>query len=173
MDIIWGSPLLGYAGILFTAFTSTLSHFDLYFFLWFSVTTMHWHPKTSVMYTPLRGFRIMPADVIVTWGLGDKVFKRLHFPLNYLDFLKIQNSTDPESVICIHVACHIWELPGNCHDFTRVMVFYLFCRRSMRILFAVVFVTYYIKYIYSLMIFIFDNHRVIMFWNYLATFIYR
>ena len=42
---------------------------------------------------------------------------------------------------------HLWKLPGNYRDFVRVMVFHLFCRRSMRILVTVVFC--HLLYIYT------------------------
>ena len=58
---------------------------------------------------------------------------------------------------------HIWELPGNYHDFIVVMVFYLFCQRTKRILVTVItgFKIYIL--IQSLMLFISENNRVILF----------
>ena len=42
---------------------------------------------------------------------------------------------------------HRWDLPGNFRDFMRVMVFYLFCQRSMRIIVTVDFC--HLVYIYT------------------------
>ena len=58
---------------------------------------------------------------------------------------------------------HRWELPGNYRDFIVVMVFYLFCRRTKRILVTAItgFKIYIL--IQSLMLFILENNRVIVF----------
>ena len=45
---------------------------------------------------------------------------------------------------------HRCELPGNYRDFIRVMVFYLFCWRNMRIFFTAVFYTLYIYMVVNL-----------------------
>ena len=67
---------------------------------------------------------------------------------------------------------HIWELPGNYRGFIVVVVFYLFCWRTKRILVTPItdFKVYIL--IQSLMLFISENNRVICFWNYHGTFIY-
>ena len=58
---------------------------------------------------------------------------------------------------------HRWELPGNYRDFIEVMVFYLFCWRTKRII--VTAITGYKIYllIQSLMLFISENNRVTFF----------
>ena len=58
---------------------------------------------------------------------------------------------------------HRWELPGNYRDFIVVMVFYLFCWKTKRIL--VTPITDFKMYILiqSLMLFIQENNRVIVF----------
>ena len=58
---------------------------------------------------------------------------------------------------------HGCELLGKYHDFVRVMVSYLFCRRSMIILATIFFSPVIYIYIYSLIIFILKNHQIIFF----------
>ena len=52
---------------------------------------------------------------------------------------------------------------GNYRDLIRLMVFYLFCQRSMRILVTPDFCHILYTHIHALIIFIFENHQVILF----------
>ena len=58
---------------------------------------------------------------------------------------------------------HRWELPGNYPDFIVVMVFYLLCRRTKRILVTSITDFKIYMLIQSLMLFIYENNRVIYF----------
>ena len=55
---------------------------------------------------------------------------------------------------------HKWELLGNYLDFIEVMVFYLFCRRTKRILVTVIRCYKIYIHIHSLMLFIQENNWV-------------
>ena len=67
--------------------------------------------------------------------------------------------------------CHhyIWELPVNYRYFMVVMVFYLFCRRTKRILVTAITGFKIHILIQSLILFIYENNWVKHFWNYYGT----
>ena len=99
------------------------------YFLWRVVDTMVW---VGILNT-LRIYRVPPDPV--KWSCRDSIYLcqafRTMWMLPYNKYINMSHR-------------YIWELPGNYPDFIRVMVFYLFFWRSMRIIVTAVFVTYYI-----------------------------
>ena len=69
--------------------------------------------------------------------------------------------------MCIH---HRWELPGNYLDFIVVMVFYLFCCKTKRILVTLIIDFKIYILIQSLILFIQENNWVICFESTMAHF---
>ena len=64
---------------------------------------------------------------------NDGVDENVHYPLYSLRLGRGMDYTLQASIRG-GASEHRWELPGNYHDFIGVLIFYLFCRRTKRII---------------------------------------